>query len=157
MGDRQPGQPGTRFSPRYGRWARTIILGVPTASFTLAVAYLAIQDWDAGSALLGVAIFATGISWSVLPRAYVLQVDRLRIILGWPWSLNVPFSTIDEFCPGRFIDAVAYWSLRLIPSVRGPVVVKRNRGLSIVISPADRKEFLVAAQTALEAYRTRPR
>ena len=142
------------FRPRYDRWFRTIIVGVPTVTFTLGIAYLAIGDWDAGAALLGVGILVSAIYWSVLPRAYVVQADRLRVVLGWPWGLSLPFRTIDEIRPARWIDALAYWGLRFTPSVRTPVQVKRNRDLSVVISPSDREQFLEVAQEALEAYRS---
>ena len=101
MADTHAGQPGQRFMPRYDRGSRAVIIGAPSVTFTLAIAYLAIRDWDAGAALLGVAIVASGVYWSVLPRAYVLEADRLLIVLGWPWALNLPFNTINEFRPGR--------------------------------------------------------
>ena len=142
-----------QFKPRYDRGLRASIAGVPTVTFTLAIAYLAIGEWDGGVALLGVAIVVCAIYWSVLPRAYVVQSDGLRIVLGWPWGLSLPFGTIDEIRPARFIDALAYWGFRFAPSVRTPVQVKRNRGLSVVISPVDREEFLAVAQKALDAYR----
>ena len=131
-----------QFKPRYDRGLRASIAGVPTVTFTLAIAYLAIGEWDAGVALLGVAIVVCAIYWSVLPRAYVVQSDGLRIVLGWPWGLSLPFGTIDEIRPARFIDALAYWGFRFAPSVRTPVQVKRNRGLSVVISPNPPKDGL---------------
>ena len=155
MTDTHAGQPGQRFMPRYDRGSRAVIIGAPSVTFTLAIAYLAIRDWDAGAALLGVAIVASGVYWSVLPRAYVLEADRLLIVLGWPWALNLPFNTIDEFRPGRFLDALRYWGLRFAPSVRAPVEVKRHKGFSVVITPVDREAFLEAAQRALEMYRAR--
>ena len=143
-----------QFKPVYDRWLQAIIVGVPTVTFTLAVAYLAKGEWDTGAALLGIVLFVALVYWSVFPRAYVILPDRLRIVLGWPWSLSLHFGNIEEIRPGRFIDVLAYSGLRLAPSVRTPVQVKRNRGLNVVISPADREGFLEAAQSALDAYRT---
>ena len=143
-----------QFKPGYDRWLRAIIVGVPTVTFTLAVAYLAKGEWDTGAALLGVAAGVCGIYWSVFPRAYLILPDRLRIVLGWPWSLSLHFGNIEDIRPGRSIDVLAYSGLRLAPSVRTPVQVKRNRGLNVVISPADREEFLAVAQKALDAYRS---
>ena len=45
--------------------------------------------------------------------------------------------------------------LRFSPSVKTPVVVRRSRGISVVISPQDRQEFIDAVNEALSRYRER--
>ena len=143
----------TRTAPKYDLWILGLICVAPVVTLVLGIILIVVEGIGVGAGVLAVSVFTGPLYWSVLPRKYELQPDKMRIVLGWPFALNVPFSTVEEVRPARWINTLAYSGLRFATSVRTPVVVARRRGWNIVISPRDRGEFLETALRALSSYR----
>ena len=88
-----------------------------------------------------------------MPRGYVVETDKLQIILGWPLSLNLHFNSIEEIQVARAWAALAYAGVRFSTSIKTPVIIKRSRGANYVISPDNRENFIAEATKAIEEYR----
>ena len=138
---------------KYDPWLQAVVGGVPALLLTLGGYFVATgEGWDA-AAVFGSAAFTGLLFWSVLPRGCQIRSDGLRVVLGWPFALNVPYDTLSEVRPAGTIDALAYPGLRFSTSVRTPVEVKRSRGVNIVVSPEDRQQFLEEVNRSLTRYR----
>lgn len=132
-------------------WA--VVIGVLLLTLTIASVQVGQGEPVAAAALFALTTFIALLFWSVLPRRYELRADRLRVVMGWPFAMNVPFDTIAEIRPARGIDALAYRGLRFAPSVKSPVEVRRSKGPNLVISPYNRQEFIQRTHQALSNYR----
>ncbi|MEL7562857.1 PH domain-containing protein [Dehalogenimonas sp. 4OHTPN] len=123
------------------------------------VAFLIIGDLLLGffiPEILGImavtAVFEAALFYFIVPRKYQVMSDRLRIRLGGPIKMDMPFSTIKEARPGKGTEAWVYWGLRLATSSRGVVeIIRRGGGLDAVISPRDRETFLEQLNLAMAA------
>ena len=105
-----------------------------------------------GGILMAVTVFNTLIFWCVLPRGCEIWADRLRVVLGWPFALNVPLDTVTEIRPARAMDAMFCRGFRVAMSIKTPVEIRRSKGMNIVISPHNRHEFIEKALQALSRY-----
>ena len=86
-----------------------------------------------------------------LPRRYQIFADRMRIVMGKPFTVNLPFSTIQEVRPVSAIRVFVPGWLRMAFSLEGTVGVIRWRGTNVVISPTNRDNFLSYINQALKA------
>lgn len=116
--------------------------------------WLLFVDIVAASVMLGVTAFDALLFKCIMPRRYEIWSDRLRIVLGWRFTVNVALEDIAEAREASGWAAFGHWGLRLAPSTRGVVIIRR-RGLDVVISPSDRDTFLYRLGTGLEAGRKR--
>lgn len=139
-------------TPGVGLLLKAIITGVLGLTLGLGI-WLLLVDIAAASAMLAVTVAdAVLFNW-IMPRRYQIWSDRLRIVLGWPFALNVPLEDIAEAREASGWAALGRRGLRLAPSTTGVVVIVRRRGLDVVISPSDRDVFLDRLNTGLEAVR----
>src|SRR4030042_200519 len=94
---------------------------------------------------LGLAISLT--SW---PSKYQVFNDRIRIVLGYLWYFDVPFSNIENAPAATSKDL---WGLNLnfINSYSSDDILQiiRKHGAKIHITPCDRKLFLKHLNKAL--------
>ena len=145
----------TRVGARYDWWVRAVLVVPLVVLLVMALVIFAAGQVLGGAIMLGVILFDVLLFWFFLPQSYEIRPEGLRIVLGWPWRFNIPFDTVAEIHPGRGSDAVVFGGLRFSPSVKTPVVVRRSRGINVVISPQDRQKFMDAANEALSRYRER--
>jgi hypothetical protein len=96
-------------------------------------------------------VFELALFYFIIPRKYQIFNDRVRIVLGGPIKIDLPFSTIREARPARGQEAFVYWGLRMATSGEGVVeIARRGGGLDVVISPRDRDTFLEQLDLALQ-------
>ena len=137
---------------RYDGWLSALLVGSVLVHPAIGAALFGTGETVGGGILMAVTVFNLLVFWSVLPRWYEIRSDRLRIVLGWPFAVNIPFNTIAEIRPARARDTLVYRGLRFAPSTRTPVEIRRSKGLNMVISPQDRQEFIEKARQALSCY-----
>ena len=123
------------------------------ATLILGIVFILAEGIGAGVWVLAVSVLTGLFISSVLPRKYEIRPDMIRIVLGWPFTLSLPFSTIDEIRPARWYVTLAHGGLRLATSVKTPVLVVRRGRWDVVISPKDRQEFVDGAMSAISIYR----
>ena len=134
---------------RYDGWLSVLLVVSLLVPPVIGVVLFGTGDAMGGGILMAVTVFNTLIFWCVLPRGYEIGADRLRIVLGWPFALSVPFNTVAEIRPARPINIMFYRWLRFAMSFKTPVEIRRSRGQNIVISPQNRQEFMEKAHQAL--------
>ncbi len=137
---------------RYDGWVSALLAGAVLIHPAVGAALFVTGEVVGGGVMFAVAALHTLILRSYLPRWYEIRADRLRIVLGWPFAVNIPFNTIAEIRTARARDALVYRGLRFSPSIKTPVEIRRSKGLNMVISPQDRQEFIEKAHQALSRY-----
>jgi hypothetical protein len=99
--------------------------------------------------MLGVAGLALLALWAVLPRAFELWPDHIRIVLGWRWDLNIPLNTIAEVLPAKGVAPWIGFRAMFATSFKTPVQIRRTKGMTIVLSPNNPVEFMEGVRKAL--------
>jgi len=128
-------------TPRYDNWLKLILGSVLALTFVLGILLL-FEDNAGAWIMLVVTLFDALLFYEVLPHRYQIFKDRLRILLGRPFSINIPLSTIKEVRSASGWKAFAYKGIRLATSSKNVVEIIRHKGWNIVISPANRDVFL---------------
>jgi len=128
-------------TPKYDFWLKFILGGVLALTFILGVIFIE-QDTEAAVAMFGITLFDALLFRAVLPKRYQIFEDRLKIIMGGPFAINIDFSNIEEAKPASGRKAFAYGGLRFATSIHNIVEIVRRKGLNIVISPNNADMFL---------------
>jgi hypothetical protein len=137
-----------RDKPQYGFFLKLILI-IPAALLAGSLYFWASGD-NAGSLALLFDIFLIGlIFWAAFPREYQVYEDHLRIVLGSPFSVKVEFKNIKDIR----ISHRTVFSVNFVTRItRTYVEIVKNRGWSIVITPADNALFVENANRALEQW-----
>ena len=86
-----------------------------------------------GLILFGTVIFYAFLFHAIMPRRYQVWSDRLRIVLGKPFSFRIMLATVSEVRDASGVKALFYSGIRWATSVRSVVEVRRRKGLNVVI------------------------
>ena len=124
--------------------ALTLVLGV----------WLLFEDIVAALVMFAVTLFDALLFRAIMPRRYQIYSDRVRIVLGGPFALNIPFYDIREARPASGGKAFAYWGVRFATSTKCVVEIIRKKGFNVVISPSDRDTFLERLSQAIDRARS---
>ncbi|MBI2869238.1 MAG: PH domain-containing protein [Chloroflexi bacterium] len=77
-----------------------------------------------------------------MPRKYLLYQDRLRIVLGRPFGIDIPYTSIKEVKRASGARAYIYAGIRFATSSRYVVEILRKKGFNYVISPQNGDYFI---------------
>lgn len=133
--------------PKYDLSLKVLVAGVLALTLIPGIALVYSYPEPAWT-LFGLTVFDGLLMAAVIPRKYQLFEDRLRIQLGGPIAINVPYRNIKEVRPATGSEAYVYWGLRLATSKATVVEIIKTRGLSMVISPVDRDIFMEQLEQA---------
>ena len=125
----------------YDHWIKYILAAILALTLIPGLWFFSTEP-DTGWVLLGCTLFDTLLFHAILPRRFQVFGSRLRIVLGWPFAMNIRLDTVREVRAADSWLAFAYWGIRFATSTRSMVEIVRNRGLNVVISPADREAFI---------------
>jgi hypothetical protein len=92
--------------------------------------------------IFGTVLFEIILFRMILPRRFQILSDRLRIVLGGPFAINIPLSDIEEVRSRTGIKAFIYFGIRFATSSSHTVEIIRKKGLNMVISPTNDDEFI---------------
>ena len=134
----------------YDSWLKLILGGTLSLTLLLGV-YMLYVDRTGALICFGVTVFDALLFYAILPQRYQIWTDRVRIILGRPFKINLPLSNIREARAAAGTKAFAYRGFRFATSSKTVVEIIRRRGLNFVISPANRELFLERLAEALKA------
>ena len=134
--------------PWYDSWLKLILGGTLAFTLVLGITLLSV-DLAGAWIVFGVTAFDALLFHAVLPRRYQIFQNRVRIVLGCPFAVNIPLSTIKEARSASGSKAFAYWGIRFATSSRSVVDIIRHKGWNIVISPANKDLFLEQLAQAL--------
>ena len=138
--------------PRYDLWLKVVLGGVLALTLVLGFVFLTV-DIIGSWVMFGTTLFDALLFKAILPRRFQIFEDRVRILLGNPFALNIPLADISEVHPASGREAFIYWGIRFATSSSGVIEIVRRKGLSVVISPLNPDLFLEQANRALEFVR----
>jgi hypothetical protein len=137
-------------TPKYDLWLKFILGGVLALTLILGV-ILIYRDTEAAIAMFGITGFDALLFKAILPRRFQIFEDRLKILLGGPFSINILLSNIAEVKSASSREVFAYWGIRLATSTSNVVEVVRKKGLNLIISPRNDDMFLEQLNQALQS------
>ena len=130
------------FKARYDKWLRRVLILAIGSPLVIAILILVVNQ---NSAAIPSLVFTGAIGltlWLLLPRAFEVWPDRLRIVLGWKFAWTIPLEEIEEICPTRGLGILVFWGVSFITSVKNPVRIKRTKGMDVLISPDEPVVFI---------------
>ena len=135
--------------PSYGLWLKILIWGILAVFLIMAITTFDSNRGDA-FALIGTAVFIILIFWAVIPRKYCIYEDRIKIVMGAPFSVSVRFDAIEYAGKPRGKLTVG---INFVTSFRSTVEIVKKKGMNVNISPGDREAFLKNLNNALDKWR----
>ena len=143
------------FAWRWQAFFITIVIFIVGMSLAFTLDFT--QDFSEARffSILGITLFLMLlVGFAVIPTKYQIFNDRIRIVLGWVFHFNVPFSNIENVTSATFGDL---WgpNLNFINSYSSDDILQitRKRGAKIHITPWDRKLFVENLNKALTEWR----
>ena len=128
-------------TPKYDSWLKLILGGVLALTIILGIILIS-QDTEAALVMFGITLFDALLFKAILPRRFQIFEDRLKILLGGPFAINITFSNIAEAKPASGRKTVIYSGIRFATSIHHVVEIIRKKGLNLVISPKNDEMFL---------------
>ena len=138
-------------SAEYASWFKLLILipiGLVIAGVVLSLTRGSEASGFPGSIV--VAILVILLYYFLIPRRYQIYNDKLKIVLGHPFAIDIPLSTIKEVKHNPGTKALFAPRVRFFTSTKYVVEVVRNKGLNYVISPKNGEIFLKQLNQAIE-------
>ena len=135
-------------TPKYDVWLKLILGSALALTLILGIIFI-FQDSEVALAMFGVTLFDALLFKAILPQRFQIYQDRVRIVLGGPLAINIPFSNIRTVRTVSARKVFVYWGNRFATSTHSIVEIVRKKGLGFVISPANRDMFLEQLNQAL--------
>lgn len=135
--------------PAYGLLLKLIIVMVPVILLAASIYLWSSGEKSDGLALLAEAFFIGLIFWVIFPRRYQVYEDRLRIVLGGPFAVNIGFEQI------KIIEVTSRMALTVnfaTKMTKAYVRIVKKHGLSIAITPKSNESFVDNANRALREW-----
>jgi hypothetical protein len=134
--------------PRFDLWLKLILGGILALMFIVGLLLLS-EDTTGAWVMFGATLFDALLFKAILPQRFQIFQDRLRIVLGGPFAVNISLSNIKEVRAAPSMAAFAYGGIRFVTSAKGVVEIVRKKGWSLVISPANADMFIEQMNRAL--------
>ena len=138
-------------SPRYDPQIKWVVAAVLSLTFIPGIILL-YTDIIGSLVLLAATALDGLLFYIIIPRQYQIFSDKVKIVLGGPFSINLPFSSIIKVHSASNISAYIYWGLRMAPSAKGVIEIVRQPGIDVVISPRDSDTFVMQLQATLNSF-----
>jgi hypothetical protein len=130
---------------------------IPIGLFIGAVIFAINQESEASLVLAGEGAFFILLFYFIMPRRYQIYQDKLRIVLGAPFAINIPLSTIKEVKHSSGMKAFIYPGVRFATSTKYVIEIVRNKGLNYVISPQNGDSFKEQLNNAIKSEASNPK
>jgi hypothetical protein len=117
----------------YASWFKIIFI-IPAGLFIGAIITALNLEYEPSLFLIGEGAFFVLLFYFIMPRKYQIYQDKLRIVLGTPFGINIPLSTIKEVRHSSGIKAFVYSGIRFATSTKNVIEIVRNKGQNYVIS-----------------------
>jgi hypothetical protein len=145
------GGPVYEASSPVDRFLTILLTGIVIIDLAIAV-WLSRVDITGTWFLLGTAVFLGLLFYIIFPKKYQVYEDRIRIVLGGPFAINVPFAAIKEIRPAPAGSGSVYTGLKLATNAKNIIEIVRTKGMGMIISPANRDLFLQQVNQAMTNY-----
>ncbi|MBN2077241.1 MAG: PH domain-containing protein [Dehalococcoidales bacterium] len=137
--------------PVYDKLNKYLIGGILAVPLIVAIVLLT-QDILGATIMFGITVFDAILFWCVLPKRFLAYEERLKIVLGGPFSYTIPFRDIINVRQATKDMAWVYWGLRLGTSQKFQVEIERKNGLGVIISPSMENDFIEQLNQVKENY-----
>ena len=139
---------------KYDLWGKIILAFAPALLIVLGLlTYCGVLPTETQKedpiGLFASAAFVLVLFWLILPRKYQILEEKLRIVLGGPFSFRIPFETIEAAKHLSGAKAATFWGLNFSPVLKNVVGIKRKKGMNVTISPSNPGLFLENLDKAL--------
>jgi hypothetical protein len=134
------------------RWLKLMLSAIVAVTLIIGLVMVPFDEIGAFF-MLGTTVFLAALFAVIMPRKYRIYEDRIKIQLGGPFSVDVPFGTIKEIRPLAGASTQSYNGVKFATSMQNVVEITRRKGMGMTISPADRDLFLQQADWALTNWR----
>ena len=138
--------------PAYDKLNTYLVGGIVAIPLIIAIILLP-QDILGAAIMFGVTVFDAILFWCILPKRFLVYEDRLKIVLGGPFSYTIPFRDIINVRQATKDMAWVYWGMRLGTSLKYQVEIERKNGLGVIISPSMENEFIEQLKLVRDNYR----
>jgi hypothetical protein len=137
-------------SPRYDTFLKAIIV-LPVFFIIAGIYYLFTGEVEAGTGMFATTLLMVALYWAILPRKYRILDSKFKIVLGGPFSFNVPFDNLEAAgAPEGATFGINFATTFISEHI---VEIKRKRGLTVNITPNNRDQFLENLNKALTDWR----
>jgi len=117
----------------------------------MGIYYLFIAEVEAAIAMFAATILMAAIYWAIFPRKYLILDSRIRIVLGGPFSFNIPFDNLETARAPEGVSLGINFATTFLS--KHAVEIIRKKGLNVNITPSDRELFLDNLNKALNDWR----
>jgi hypothetical protein len=136
----------------YDKWQKLVFIIVPAVTFVVGLVLLMKDMSDAATTAFAITVFLALLFHIIAPRKFQLYEDRLRVLLGKPFSFSISLNSIKNVRPASAGKAYVYWGVRWATSSNNVVEIERRKGLNMVISPSNSDTFVAQINDALKNY-----
>ena len=137
-------------SPRYDTLLKAL-MALPVFFILFGIYYLFIAEVGAAFCMFAATLLMAAIFWAMLPRRYQILDSKFRIVLGGPFSFNIPFSNLETAREPQ--GATFGINFPTCFSNERTVQIIREKGWYVNITPNDRDLFLENLNKALADWR----
>ena len=137
--------------PVYDKLNKYLIGGIIAIPLIIAIVLLT-QDILGAAIMFGLTVFDAILFRCILPKRFLVYEDRIKIVLGGPFSYTIPFRDIIQVRQATKDMAWVYWGIRLGTSLKFQVEIERKNGMGVIISPSMENEFIEQLNLARENY-----
>jgi len=138
-------------TPRYDVWLKAIIL-LPLFFVLIGAFYLTTSEGESAIGMFATAVLMAAIYWAVFPRKYRILESKVKIVLGGPFSFNIPFDSIETARAPKWASVGINFPSSF--SGKNAVQIVRRKRLNVNITPSDRELFLKSLDKALNSWRS---
>lgn len=148
-------------SPKYDLWFKILLGSIPVGLLILGLlTYQGIlPDETEAEAGEGAIILFASVTFflllylMLLPRKYQILEDRLKVVLGGPFSFTINFNGVKTAEQVRGLAPII--GIDFTTSVDRVKIVRKGWGLNVLLSPGNRDLFLQNLDKALNDWRER--
>jgi hypothetical protein len=137
-------------NPHYDVWLKGIML-LPVFFLLMGIYHLITAQTEAAISMFAATLLMGAIYWAIFPRKYLILNSKIKIALGGPFSVSIPFSNLETAGKPKGMSlginfATTFLSQHILE-------IKTKRGLNVNITPCDRELFLEHLNKALNEWR----
>jgi len=132
--------------PHYDVWLRGIMM-LPVFFIVIGIYHLFIREIASAVGMFGLALLMGAIYWAIFPRKYQILDSKIRIVLGGPFSVNIPFDNLETAGKQEGIRLGLNFATTFLSE--HALEIKRKKGMIVNITPDDRDRFLESLNKAV--------
>ncbi len=137
-------------TPRYDVYLKAIMV-LPVFFIIFGIYYLITAQVEAAIGMFATTLLMAAIYWAIFPRKYLILDSKFKIVLGGPFSFNIPFDNLET---AREPEGATFGiNFPTCFSNERTVQIIRKKGWYVNITPSDRALFLDNLNKALNEWR----